>query len=626
MCTRKTLPYKPWIDEECQKLIQERRIVKKTAFLGARYHELCKKVSKACRRAKRAWLEKHAEEAEHAHNTNATREVFRLVKVIAGKRTTKSGIGIKDEHGRTIYDKDKILKRWSEYGTLLFDGPDPEPVGRPCAMEPLVLRDEVRKAVKRLKSNKAAGLDNIPAELLKAGGETVIDALKSIIDSLWVTGEWPEEWVMSELIALPKEAGTQECTKHRTISLISHASKVALNIIRQRIQQYLFSEIADEQFGFVPGKGTVEAMICLRNLIEKSVKRQERSLWLMFVDYAKAFDTIDHNMVWTTLREFGVPQHLIWLIRKLYEKAAGKIRIDEEHTVQFRFKKGVRQGCILSPLLFITCGESIMRSVAESIAERSGCIIAGTAIWNVRYADDTTLVATSAAELQRQVDELQRHSLPFGLKINPNKCFIMVINGDDKSQIEVDGKVITRVDQVKYLGSMITTDSSSTKDICARLAIARRATLDLTRVWKAKGISLDLKKRLVKALVWSIASYGCESWSLKKSDEGKLTAFEMWVWRRMLRISWTERRTNQAVRDQIQVPEEAGLLQQIRRRKIAKYGHWKRRPESIVTATIEGEVEGRGRHGRRRAAWIDDIKRWTEGGLTEARRKAVQRL
>jgi len=110
---------------------------------------------------------------------------------------------------------------------------------------------------------------------------------------------------------------------------------------------------------------------------------------------------------------------------------------------------------------------------------------------------------------------------------------------------------IERVNKFKYLGSLVTVDSNSTTDIKARLAIARHATLQLTGIWKAKDIGMDLKKQLVRSLIWSTALYASESWALKKYDEKLVTAFEMWVWRRMLRISWTERKTNTWIQEKI---------------------------------------------------------------------------
>jgi len=157
-----------------------------------------------------------------------------------------------------------------------------------------------------------------------------------------------------------------------------------------------------------------------------------------------------------------------------------------------------------------------------------------------------------------------------------------------------------------------------------RLTIARHATLQLTGIWKATDIGMDLKKQLVRSLVRSTALYGSESWALKKCNEKLVTAFEMWVWRRMLRISWTVRKTNTWIREKIGIPEEKGILVQIKHRKLSKYCHWKR-SDNVVLATTEGEIEGGCFPWRRRTAWIDDVRRWTGDDINVARTNAMER-
>ena len=160
------------------------------------------------------------------------------------------------------------------------------------------------------------------------------------------------------------------------------------------------------------------------------------------------------------------------------------------------------------------------------------------------------------------------------------------------------------------LGSLVTVDSISTTDINARLTIARHATLQLTGFRKQKTSAWTWRNNLYDH--WYGALYGSGSWALKKYDEKLVTAFEMWVWHRMLRISWTERKTNTWIREKIGIPEEKGILEQIKHRKLYKYCHWKRRSDSVIPATIiEGEIEGTWFPGRRRTAWIDDVRRWT---------------
>ena len=139
-------------------------------------------------------------------------------------------------------------------------------------------------------------------------------------------------------------------------------------------------------------------------------------------------------------------------------------------------------------------------------------------------------------------------------------------------------------------------------------------------------LGLHMKKQLVKSLVWSIALYGAESWTLKQSDMKKIESFELWVWRRMLQVDWKDRKTNVRIRRRVGVSEEEGLLAQLRKRKLSMYGHWKRRSDSLVQMTVEGEVEGKTRPGRRKTGWIDNIRKWTEGGMVVAREKAHKRM
>ena len=194
-----------------------------------------------------------------------SRKVFQLIKKLGGGRTASPGLGIKDEEGELIYDLEEIRKRWYQYGKSLFAKRSPMASAdteqdddiTPEEYEPEVMMDEIRAAIKKLKNHKAAGLDGVTAEMLKAGGDTVVKALKVIIDDIWYSGVWPEDWTLSELVAIPKMPSTQDCAKHRTISLISHAGKIMMEIMRNRLAHYLNPVIGEEQFGFMPGKGTI---------------------------------------------------------------------------------------------------------------------------------------------------------------------------------------------------------------------------------------------------------------------------------------------------------------------------------------------------------------------------------
>ena len=138
---------------------------------------------------------------------------------------------------------------------------------------------------------KSAGVDNIPAELVQAGGEDVITTLTTICNKIWQTEEWPTPWIQSLVITLPKKGNLQQCQNYRTTSLISHSSKVMLKIILNRLTPQAEKIIAEEQAGFRAGSSTTEQIFNLRILCEKYLQHQQ-DLYHVFIDFKKAFDRV----------------------------------------------------------------------------------------------------------------------------------------------------------------------------------------------------------------------------------------------------------------------------------------------------------------------------------------------
>ena len=198
-----------------------------------------------------------------------------------------------------------------------------------------ILREEVEAAVKALKMGKSAGVDNIPAELVQAGGKAMISILTSICNKIWKAGEWPTRWTQSLLITLPKKGNLQLCQNYGTISLISHPSKVMLNIILNRLQPQTEEIIADEQAGFRTGRSTTEQIFNLRILSEKYLQHQQ-SLYHVFIDFKKAFDRIWREALWATMRKYNINASII--------RGCS--------SVKWQHRRMVQQGCLLSPTLF----------------------------------------------------------------------------------------------------------------------------------------------------------------------------------------------------------------------------------------------------------------------------------
>ena len=163
-----------------------------------------------------------------------------------------------------------------------------------------------------------------------------------------------------------------------------------LKIPQARLQQYMNHELPDVQAGFRKGRRTRDQIVNILWIMKKA-RQFQKNIYFCFIDYAKAFDCVDHNKVWRILRQMGIPDHLTCLLRNLYASQEGTVRTGHGTTDWFPKGKGVRQGCILSPCLFNLYAEYIMRNAGLEEAQ-AGVKIAGRNINNLRYADDTTLM------------------------------------------------------------------------------------------------------------------------------------------------------------------------------------------------------------------------------------------
>ena len=180
---------------------------------------------------------------------------------------------------------------------------------------------------------------------------------------------------------------------------------------------------------------------------------------------------------------------------------------------------------------------------------QAGIKIARRNINNLRYADDTTLMVESEEELKSLLMKVKQESKKVGLKLNIQETKIMASSPITSWQI--DGKTVETVADFIFLGSKITADGDSSHEIKRCLLLGRKVTTNLDSILKSRDITLSTKVHLVKAMVFPVVMYGCESWSIKKAECRRIDAFELWCWRRLLRVLWTARRSNHSILKEI---------------------------------------------------------------------------
>ena len=235
-------------------------------------------------------------------------------------------------------------------------------------------------------------------------------------------------------------------------------------------------------------------------------------------------------------------------MRNLYAGQEATVRTGHGTTDWFQIGKGVHQGYILSPCLFNLYAEYIMRNAGLEKAQ-ARIKIAGRNISNLRYADDTTLMAESEEELKSLLMKVKEESEKVGLKLNIQKTKIMA--SGPISSWQIDGETVEAVSDFIFLGSKITADGDCSHEIERHLLLGRKVMTNLDSTLKSRDITLPRKVCLVKAMVFPVVMYGCESWTVKKADCQKIDAFELWCWRRLLRVSCIARRSYQSILKEI---------------------------------------------------------------------------
>ena len=278
-----------------------------------------------------------------------TRDLFKKIRDCKGTFHAKMGT-IKVRNGMDLTETEDTKKRWQKYTEELckkdlhdHDNHD----GVFTHREPDILQSEVKWALGSITMNKASGGDGIPAELFQILKDSAVKVLHSTCQQVWKTQQWQQDWKRSVFTPIPKKGNAKEHSNYCTTALISHSSKVMLNILLASLQQYMNCELPYVKAEFRKVRGTRDQIANICWITEKE-REFQKNIYFCFIDYAKAFDYVDHNKLWKILEEMGIPDHLTCLLRNLYAGQEATVRTGHGTTDWFQIGKGICQGCILS--------------------------------------------------------------------------------------------------------------------------------------------------------------------------------------------------------------------------------------------------------------------------------------
>uniref|UniRef100_A0A914XPG8 Reverse transcriptase domain-containing protein n=1 Tax=Plectus sambesii TaxID=2011161 RepID=A0A914XPG8_9BILA len=447
---------------------------------------------------------------------------------------------------------------------------------------------EVKVAIKSLKNGKAPGVDQITAEMLKAGGDVLARRLHTLLGVIWTAERVPEAWKKAIVVPILKKGDSRECKNYRGISLLSIVSKVFTKIIQSRLQKLREQTSREEQAGFRPNRGCVDQIFALRQLMEEQIRCGKR-LVIVFIDFKSAFDCIHWPSLWSALETKQVSPKVIRLLQASYNGSVSRVRVRNELSDEFPIHTGVRQGDVASPLLFNVVIDAIVRA---AFANRHGVQYdVDQFITDLMFADDSAVFADTDAEATDTLYNIARIAQSYGLKINAEKTKALTTDGLP-THVHLNGVQIEQVREFKYLGSLAQEKkTASSAEVYSRIGQATAAFASLKWcIWKKPNISVKTKIRLFRTLVLPILLYGSETWTLLKADASKLEVFEMRCLRQILRVSIRDRVRNEVIQDRCD--KQLLIKDQIQQRRLRWFGHvcqmnddrlprrllWRRRP------------------------------------------------
>lgn len=617
---------KKWMTQEILKMMEERRQLKNRD--QTKYKEKQKEIRKEIRKAKEKWFSEECTEIEEMDKKHDTFAMHKKIKRSLGIGRRNNINILYDNNGKVMQSIEEKLQTWNTYIEQLFnDNRTPSGEYISNALGPPILQEEVEKAINKLKKGRACGPDEIPAEVLTLFGEVGLKSLLTLFNKIYESGKIPQDWLKSIFVTLPKKRNPTKCEDYRTISLMSHVLKLFLKIIHERIYRKLEAQIGDTQFGFRNGMGTREALFALQILIQRC-RDVNADVYACFIDFNKAFDQVKHDKLVNILRSTGIDEADIRIIQNLYYGQKASVRVEGQLTEEVNIRKGVRQGCVLSPLLFNIYSEEIFSEALDDMP--IGININGHLIKTLRYADDTVLIADSLEDLQQLLNKVIDVGNEYGISLNTNKTKFMVINKNSMDANEIirlyaNDVALERVESLTYLGCLVNDQWDHSKEIKQRIEKARTIFLKMRDVLSSNTLSLHLRMRIVRCYVFSVLLYGVEAWTLSETTSKKIEAFEMWVFRRILKISWTDHVTNNEVLRRMGVDRE--LMKTIKVRKLTYLGHIMRNEKyALLQLIIQGKVNSRRGPGRRRISWLKNLRQWYGKTSSELFRAAVNKV
>ena len=609
---RKENPYKDPNIEHHRNILQESSLAHRTSpsfSTKEKLEDAKKQLDEAYTAATSQYIQKQTALLEKSNPEHRHRSSWQIIREL----TSSNSVPFSKIPGGTTEER---LNIWFEHFKSLLGSDPPTPdlsstffnqrisEALPISCDPF-LSSELDLVLKSLNSSKSPGLDNIPPSIWKL--PSLREDLLGFCNEALIWGKVPDAWTTASIIPIPKKGDLSKPGNYRGISLAPVAAKIFNKLLLNRIYPHVDPLLRPNQNGFRRGRSTLPQILALRRIIEEC-KIGKESAAIVFVDFSKAFDSINREALFHILSLYGIPTPLIQAIRLLYDSSKSRVQTSDGLTDFFETLIGVLQGDTLAPFLFIIALDYILRNCMSpdyglTILPRQSRRVPAVTVTDLDFADDLALLSNTIQDAQSLLHDLEVAAEKVGLFMNASKTEFMTINIDHEEALikANNGDPLEHVQDFKYLGSYI---ADSRKDFNTRKGMAWTACIKLQKVWTS-GISEHLKVKFFKACVEPVLLYGSETWTLNRQFEKRLNGCYTRLLMKVRNLHWKKHPTLERIYGNL--PPIASVLAQ-RRARFA--GHCMRAADQTISTILPWRLPQVGR-GRRPLTFLDSVARDT---------------
>ena len=397
---------------------------------------------------------------------------------------------------------------------------------------------ELEIVLQKTSGKKAPGPDNIQPELIKALKEEGREQLLILLNKWHENKKINPELAKATVVSIFKKGDTAKLENYRPISLLNTIYKIYSALIKNRLENTLEQIISKTQFGFRKNKSCAHALHIIRRVIDYG-EMSNLNIITIFLDWEKAFDKVNHKRLLQALKRLNIPGCYLEIITNLYENPTFQAKYEDQTSEYKKQEAGIRQGCTLSPYLFILLMTVLMHDVNKNTHKKSNKNNEHGLNENaVLFADDTTLIATSTIAAKALLHEVEYQSEFYGLNLNKQKCVYFAMNKNNNINF-LDGEELRHSENVTYLGAKLTKNADVKEEITTRLQKANATWHKLKLFWKNTDCTTSWKIQVYNSVIKSKLLYGLETTHVTKAQMDRLTAFHTKGLRNILKLQHT---------------------------------------------------------------------------------------